>query len=183
MMVFRSFLCCCNSKPVPAARVEIIDESSRLIPAAEEPIPPTTSFDYGKYEGRLGTIIRAKEGQMMNVNPQDRTRPQSVRNDSSSNFSRDYGEPVDGSSISQAYPEQHTMDIDAFMPPIARGPSRSSSNSYRSTDHTSRPTAIALSARLVSAESLERSGELAKDQPAAHIPDLNIGSLSRSWDD
>lgn len=104
---------------------------------------------------------------MMNVNPHDRTRPHSVRNDSSSNFS--YSEPVDGSSISQAYPEQHTMDMDAFMPP--RGPSRSSSNSYRSTDHTSRPSVLALSARLISAESLERSGELAKDQVCYVMPD------------
>ncbi|KAF8920550.1 hypothetical protein CPB85DRAFT_492709 [Mucidula mucida] len=69
-MGFRRFLCCASNKKDIAADIDDINENSRLIPAAEEPLPPTTTFDYGKFEQRLGTIVNAKAGRMVNVNAQ-----------------------------------------------------------------------------------------------------------------
>lgn len=81
MLACRSFLCCANSPKDSTG--EEIDENSRLIPPTlEEEFscalfprsrlvneyiacnrPPTTAgLDYAKYQGRLGTIVRAKEG-------------------------------------------------------------------------------------------------------------------------
>ena len=195
-MMLSSLFCCFRSDtPKKRTDEQVIDENSRLIPAAEEPLcvlastlstdsdlhlpsrrPPSTSLNYGKYEDRLETIVRAKEGyvfipqdkeestdlvfrRMVNVNSFGVFHPERRQGDSSSHIDPDFDEPVDRSSLSQAYPEHHIPDIDSFMYDRDREPSRSSSRSYRSTERTQRATSMALSARLVSHESVERLGK------------------------
>ncbi len=68
------FFLCCGSRN---GNTEEIDENSHLIPTTEEPLyvfcayapsfrtffrPLPTPFDYGDFQARLGTIVRAKEG-------------------------------------------------------------------------------------------------------------------------
>ncbi|KAF9020122.1 hypothetical protein BDZ89DRAFT_1164363 [Hymenopellis radicata] len=154
------FLCCGSRK----GNAEEIDENSRLIPTTEEPLPSPTPFDYGDFQARLGTIVRAKEGRMVNVNALG-----------GPSYTSDYYDPVDSTSISQAYPEQQIPDIQAFR----REASRSSS---RSVERPRRTPSMALSAQLIT---LGSASPVAKEETKKAVErlSLKIGSLSRSWDD
>lgn len=77
----------------------------------------------------------------------------SYRPDYSSSHA-DFYDPVDSRSISQAYPEHHIPDIDSLRHE-GRNTSRSSSRSYRSVERAPRTPSMALSARIITLDSLE----------------------------
>ncbi|KAF8871946.1 hypothetical protein CPB84DRAFT_1899639 [Gymnopilus junonius] len=67
--LFTQIFCCCRHP-----KVEVDDsynEESHLIPQTDEPPiiygPDTVRIDHGKLQERLGHIVRAKEGKMVNV--------------------------------------------------------------------------------------------------------------------
>ncbi|ESK95936.1 hypothetical protein Moror_965 [Moniliophthora roreri MCA 2997] len=67
------YLSCCSfckkSPDTELEREDVIDETSRLIPTAEQPpsTPRLVYVDHEQLRERLGTIVRAKEGKMVNV--------------------------------------------------------------------------------------------------------------------
>ncbi|KAJ7592938.1 hypothetical protein C8J56DRAFT_1161937 [Mycena floridula] len=68
----RLFGCCLGSRP--RSKRSVPDEESRLIPAeSTDPIPAAPNvvvIDHQKLKAKLGTIVRSKEGKMVNVNAQ-----------------------------------------------------------------------------------------------------------------
>ncbi|KAK0230151.1 hypothetical protein IW262DRAFT_382175 [Armillaria fumosa] len=186
-VAFQRIFCCMSSKSDVKSDAGIIDETSRLIPATEEPSPTVMNVDYGKLKGKLGTIVRAKEGRMVNVNahgpfnlqnhPSTSYLPETPSNDS-------LDEPVDRNSLSQAYPEQHIPEIDSFMRPgLYRQPSSTSRHSSEAVDHPPNPI---FSARMVGVNGIEQSTDADVPQDSDAVPDmpkLDVGSLSRSWGD
>ncbi|KAG7447801.1 uncharacterized protein BT62DRAFT_930840 [Guyanagaster necrorhizus] len=179
--------CCISSSISSKSDVHsdagVIDETSRLIPATEEPSRPTVmNVDYGRLKGKLGTIVRAKEGRMVNVNAHG---PFNLQNHPSTSYLPEtpssLDEPVDRNSLSQAYPEQHIPDIDSFMRPgIYRHPSSDSRRSNGPADYPSNPI---FSARIVSVNGIERTDVPQDPDAVPDIPKLDVGSLSRSWGD
>jgi len=141
--------------------------------------------DYGKLKGKLGTIVRAKEGRMVNVNAHG---PFNLQNHTSTSYlpetpsNGSLDEPVDRNSLSQAYPEQHIPEIDSFMRPgLYRQPSSTSRHSSEPSDHSPNPI---FSARIVGVNGIEQSTDADVPQdPVPDMPKLDVGSLSRSWGD
>ncbi|KAK0443964.1 uncharacterized protein EV420DRAFT_1575705 [Desarmillaria tabescens] len=187
LVAFQRIFCCISSKNDNKSDAGIIDETSRLIPATEEPSPTVMNVDYGKLKGKLGTIVRAKEGRMVNVNAHG---PFSLQNHPSTSYlpetpsNGSLDEPVDRNSLSQAYPEQHIPEIDSFIHPgLYRQPSSISRHSNEPPDH---PPNLIFSARIVGVNGIERSTDTDAAQDPDAVPDmpkLDVGSLSRSWGD
>ncbi|KAF9266433.1 hypothetical protein L218DRAFT_956190 [Marasmius fiardii PR-910] len=74
MLSFLNFLCCCSNSEGQSSKTsqqEEIDETTRLIPeivAEQPPSSPTLVYvNHERLRERLGTIVRAKEGKMVNV--------------------------------------------------------------------------------------------------------------------
>ncbi|TFK74508.1 hypothetical protein BDN72DRAFT_893183 [Pluteus cervinus] len=71
-MVFdmlRSIFCGCFGKSKESSHQDVIDETSRLIPQILEPPSPHPSlYKQQRLQERLDTIVRSKEGKMVNVN-------------------------------------------------------------------------------------------------------------------
>ncbi|KAF5392955.1 hypothetical protein D9757_001276 [Collybiopsis confluens] len=76
-MSFSDILCCLRGKTNQGDDDEqTIDERSHLIPTTNDQPPPTPSIafvDPVRFRERLGTIVRAKEGRMVNVVPNYRS--------------------------------------------------------------------------------------------------------------
>ncbi|KIK67755.1 hypothetical protein GYMLUDRAFT_256586 [Collybiopsis luxurians FD-317 M1] len=76
-MALYDILCCLRWRAnAREERREIIDERSRLIPPITDqpaPIPALVLVDPAQFRERLGTIVRAKEGRMVNIVPIYRT--------------------------------------------------------------------------------------------------------------
>jgi len=90
-MPFSSILCCFRSKNPSqdsGEQSEIIDERSHLIPTTDDQPAPTPSLvfiDPEQFRERLETIVRKKEGRMVNVIPNYLSRDHSANPNFSGN--------------------------------------------------------------------------------------------------
>ncbi|KAG7089960.1 hypothetical protein E1B28_011585 [Marasmius oreades] len=71
MLSFLNIFCCCSGGSSKNPQQDEVDETTRLIPeiVAEQPpsSPALVYVDHERLRERLGTIVRAKEGKMVNV--------------------------------------------------------------------------------------------------------------------
>ncbi|KAJ7636182.1 hypothetical protein FB45DRAFT_906059 [Roridomyces roridus] len=67
--MLRALFCCCASAAAADDAAQVIpDETTHLIPKVSSPTPDSLSvFDHQQLQDRMSTIVRAKQGKMVNV--------------------------------------------------------------------------------------------------------------------
>ncbi|KIY67298.1 hypothetical protein CYLTODRAFT_444101 [Cylindrobasidium torrendii FP15055 ss-10] len=161
-MLFFSIICgcCCGRRWRSSAEDEgDVNESSRLIPEEHAPTPGPATFDYGRFEERLDTIVRAQEGRMVNVH-----------------HSHKLFEETDDEEEDEDEPDEHedpnTADAEAEDIPALEDTESTPKERSSSRIPSGR------SARIVN----DDEDTAAQDVPPKPL-ELSVGSLSRSWGD
>lgn len=142
--IFSTIFSCCLRRRRRRQEPVIPDEESRLIPAeATEPtpvIPNVVVIDHQKLKDRLGTIVRSKEGKMVNVNAQIpfNLHNQAIMDPSSSrSASISTNHRYEFPQNSQRYPGLSAAPVPSNLASSSRGPSISRSSSTASVHYDS----------------------------------------------
>ncbi|KAJ6512306.1 hypothetical protein DFH09DRAFT_1333454 [Mycena vulgaris] len=131
------FPCCIRPLDDDSADQVIPNETSRLIPASAQlppPGPPEMTVDHQKLNDRLSTIVRAKEGKMVNVISRTPFTLRSVHDNTSSPAS-----PISPGPTSPSTP----ASTSAALPEAPVIPASSTLGSRRPTVLTMTPAALA----------------------------------------